>query len=506
MSGLLAARDVSKAFGGVVAVRHASFDVRPGEVHALVGQNGAGKSTLIRILSGALQPDSGQVLYAGRPVHLTSPRVAQDLGIATVYQDPLVYPDLSVVENIFMGRELRDRLGNIDWAAQRQAAACLFADLGIRGTFLTQPIGRLTIGMQQLVLIVKALSHASRVIILDEPTAILTQGETERLFGVIRRLRAGGVGIVYISHRLEEIFQIADRVTVMKDGEVRGTFPVGAISRDRLIDLMAGEIFHERAARDGRRIGEVVLRVEDLVVPPTVKSVSFDVRRGEVLALFGLVGSGRTQVAHALFGIAPAARGRIFLDGEPVAITSPEQALRLGIAYLPEDRKAQGLFLPLPVRYDLTVAILATLRRMLGAVDRRREEAAAATTVRALGIRTPGLHTPTQALSGGNQQKVLLGRWLARRPRLLILDEPTRGVDVAAKEEIHERIFALAAEGVGVVVISSELPEVLKLADRILVLHEGRVTALVARGEVEGEAALLRAATGTREVYANPSA
>lgn len=506
MNSLLAARNVSKAFGGVVAVWDADFELRPGEVHALVGQNGAGKSTLIRILSGALQADGGKVLYEGSPVHLVSPKAAQDLGIATVYQDPLVYPDLNVVENIFMGREIRDHLGNIAWAAQQERASRLFADLGIHPTFLTEPIGRLSIGIQQLVLIVKALSYASRVIILDEPTAILTQGETERLFGVIRRLREANLGIIYISHRLEEIFQIADRVTVMKDAEVRGTFPIKEISRDRLINLMAGEIFHQRAARNGQRIGEVILRVQDLVVPPIVKGVSFDVRRGEVLGMFGLVGSGRTQIAQVLFGIAPTPRGRITFEGQEVEIASPVQALQLGIAYLPEDRKAQGLFLRLPVRFDLSVAVLRWLRRLLGIVDRRREDAVGRDMVQALAIRTPGLETPTSSLSGGNQQKVLLGRWLAGRPKLLILDEPTRGVDVAAKEEIHERIFDLAGQGVAVVVISSELSEVLKVSDRILVMHEGHMTALVDRREVESEALILRAATGERDVYASASA
>jgi len=506
MDSLLAASRISKAFGGVRALRDADFEVRAGEVHALVGQNGAGKSTLIKILSGALQPDTGWVLYQGSPVHLPSPKAAQDLGIATVYQDPLVYPELNVVENIFTGREIRNRMGNIDWAAQEARAAQLFADLEVHPTFLREPIGRLTLGVQQLVLIVKALSYASKVIILDEPTAILTQGETERLFSVIRRLRQAQLGILYISHRLEEIFQIADRVTVMKDGEVKGTFSVGEITRERLINLMAGEIFQRGAARDGQRIGEPILQVEDLTSPPTVKGVSFDVRRGEILGMFGLVGSGRTQIAHALFGIAAPTHGRVTFEGRAIRIAAPAQALRLGIAYLPEDRKAQGLFLRLPVRFDLSVGVLRWLRRALGIVDGREEVRTGRETVQALAIRTPGLETPTNSLSGGNQQKVLLGRWLARRPKLLILDEPTRGVDVAAKEEIHDRIFQLAAHGVAVIVISSELPEILKVSDRILVMHEGHMTALVDRREVESEALILRAATGERDVYANAPA
>jgi ABC-type sugar transport system ATPase subunit len=354
------------------------------------------------------------------------------------------------------------------------------------------------------VLIAKALSYASRVIILDEPTAILTQGETERLFQVIRRLRGAQLGVIYISHRLEEIFTIADRVTVMKDGEVRGTFEVQAISRDDLIDLMAGQVARAEM-QAGRRIEEVILAVDSLTVPPRVREVTFDLRRGEVLGMFGLVGSGRTDIAHALFGITRPVRGTMTLDGRPLTFHDPWQALEQGIAYLPEDRKAQGLFLRLPVRFDLSVAILRWLRGFLGIVNAAQEERNGRDLVAALEIRTPNLETPTNALSGGNQQKVLLGRWLARRPKILILDEPTRGVDVAAKEEIHERIFQLAASGVAVIVISSELPEIMKVSDRILIMHEGQVAAILNRAAATSEA-LLRAATGERHEYARAPA
>jgi ABC-type sugar transport system ATPase subunit len=504
VSALLIAQEVSKSFGGVRALRGVNFELRAGEVHALVGQNGAGKSTLIKILSGALAADAGQVLYEGRLAHLSSPKMAQDMGIATVYQDPLVYPDLNAVENIFMGRELRDRAGHVDWRAQHLRATHLFTDLGIAPTFLTEPIGRLSLGLQQLVLIAKALSYASKVIILDEPTAILTQGETERLFNVVRRLRDARLGVIYISHRLEELFTIADRVTVMKDGEVTGTFAASDISRDRLIDLMAGHVAHAEM-RAGRRIGLPILSVRGLAVPPRVAGVAFDLRRGEVMGMFGLVGSGRTDIAHALFGITPPSEGSITLEGREVRLADPLQALSRGIAYLPEDRKAQGLFLRLPVRFELAAAILRWLRRVLGIMDRAQEDRNGRTLVSQLAIRTPSLDAPASALSGGNQQKVLLGRWLARRPTVLILDEPTRGVDVAAKEEIHDRIFALAADGVAIIVISSELPEILKVSDRILVMHEGRATAVMDRSEASSEA-LLRAATGERHAYAGAPA
>jgi len=504
MSALLTTIQVSKSFGGVHALRRVDFEVRAGEVHALVGQNGAGKSTLIKVLSGALLADSGQVFYEGRPAHLSSPKVAQDMGIATVYQDPLVYPDLTAIENIFMGRELRDGSGHINWRAQHDRAVQLFAELGVTPTFLTEPMGRLSIGLQQLVLIAKALSYASKVIILDEPTAILTQGETERLFNVVRRLRDAQLGVIYISHRLEELFVIADRVTVMKDGEVRGTFGVKEISRDRLIDLMAGHVLRAEA-QAGSRPGDSILTVRDLVLPPRVKGVSFDLRRGEVLGMFGLVGSGRTDIAHALFGLVHPTEGTIAFEGREAFFSDPADALRRGIAYLPEDRKAQGLFLRLPVRFELSVAILRWLRRLLGVVDRAREETTSRDLVTALAIKTPSLETPTTALSGGNQQKVLLGRWLAREPKVLILDEPTRGVDVAAKEELHERIFQLAANGVAIIVISSELPEIMKLSTRVLVMHEGHATAVLPRAEATSEA-LLRAATGERQAYAGSPA
>lgn len=492
---------MSKSFGGVQALRRVDFELRAGEVHALVGQNGAGKSTLIKILSGALAADSGQVLYEGRPVHLASPKVAQDMGIATVYQDPLVYPDLNVVENIFMGRELRDRFGHVDWGRQRQRAAQIFEDLGVPPTFLDEPVGRLSLGLQQLVLIAKALSYASKVIILDEPTAILTQGETERLFGVVRRLRDAQLGVLYISHRLEELPLIADRVTVLKDGEVRGTFPVSQVSRDQLIALMAGPVARGELGERARP-GEVVLAVHDLVVPPRVRGVSFELRRGEVLGMFGLVGSGRTEIAHALFGLARPTGGTVLLEGREVSFRSPADALRKGVAYLPEDRKTQGLFLRLPVRAELSVAILRWLRRLLGLLDRPEEDRAARALVSSLAIRTPGLDALSSQLSGGNQQKVLLGRWLARRPTILILDEPTRGVDVAAKEEIHDRIHRLARSGVAVIVITSELPEVLTVSDRILVMHEGRVAALLDRSVATSDA-VLRAATGERSTHAS---
>lgn len=504
MTILLAADKVSKSFGGVHALRQVDFELRAGEVHALVGQNGAGKSTLIKILSGALLADTGQISYEGRRVHLSSPKVAQDMGIATVYQDPLVYPELNAMENIFMGRELRDRFGHVDWRAQHQRATQLFTELGVAPTFLLEPMGRLSIGLQQLVLIAKALSYASKVIILDEPTAILTQGETERLFTVVRRLRDARLGVIYISHRIEELFAIADRVTVMKDSEVRGTFTAAEISRDRLIDLMAGHVARAEM-QAGRRIGDPILTVRGLVVPPRVKGVSFDLRRGEVLGMFGLVGSGRTDIAHALFGITQPSEGTITFENADVSVADPQDALGKGIAYLPEDRKAQGLFLRLPVRFELSAAILRWLRRFLGAVDRAQEERTGRDLVAALAIRTPGLETPANALSGGNQQKVLLGRWLARQPKILILDEPTRGVDVAAKEEIHDRIFQLAAGGVAIIVISSELPEILKVSDRILVMHEGHVTAVLDRSEATSEA-LLRAATGERREYAGTPA
>lgn len=505
MNPIIRARNIHKRFGGIRALRGVDFELRAGEVHALVGENGAGKSTLIKILSGVLRPSEGQVEFDGHPVDLADPRAAQSLGIATVYQDPLSFPDLSVLDNLFMGREPRTRFGNVDRQLERRMADEVFRQLGLEIGLLERPLYRLSLAQRQLVSIAKALLYRARVLVFDEPTAILTDREADRLFEIIRGLKQRGVGVIYISHRLEEIFQIADRVTVLRDGEVRGTFGVREVDQDRIIELMAGKELHRRAAHHRASFGGVVLQVEELCSEAgRFKDATFDVRAGEVLGFFGLVGSGRSELMQALVGITPVDRGRLVLRSAEVRPRSPAHARRLGIAYLPEDRKGQGLFGVLPIRYNLTVAVLDRLRRAVVFVDERAEDRLCGAYVSELDIRIPALRAPANALSGGNQQKVVLARWLASEPAVLILDEPTRGIDVASKEEIHRRIVALADRGVAIILVSSELPEVLKLSDRVIVMHEGRITGCFAREEATPEA-ILRAAMGRAPSAVLPS-
>lgn len=478
------------------------FFLRPGEVHALVGENGAGKSTLIRIISGALMPDQGEIYYQGQKTEITSPRLAQEIGISAVYQDPLVYPYLSVVENIFLGREIRNRRGNINWRQEEEKTRELFDWLGISPQFVHHLMGELSVGVQQLVLIAKALAYDARVIIFDEPTAILTEHEAEKLFEIIARLKERGVGIIYISHRLEEIFQIADWVTIMRDGQVVGDFPLSEVDRDKIVKLMAGRLLVEEIEHAGQKSREPVLVVKDLTEKGRFYQVSFEAYQGEILGFSGLVGSGRTDVAQAIFGVSKPDSGEIYYQGKKLELNSSEEAMRLGIAYLPEDRKTQGLFPILSTSYNITVTVLNRISNYLGIIDRNREREVAERRIKELAIRTPGLETQVFNLSGGNQQKVVLAKWLEVNPQVLILDEPTRGIDVATKAEVHRIIARLAEEGMAVIIISSELPEIIKLSDRVLVMHEGRIT-----GVFEGEAItsenLIRAATGERMTGAN---
>jgi rhamnose transport system ATP-binding protein len=501
MEYILECRKIFKSFGGVQALRGVDFTLRSGEVHALVGENGAGKSTLIKIISGALLPDRGDIFYMGQPVRIDSPRKAQEIGISTVYQEPLVYSELSVLENIFLGREIRTPWGNIDWKREEEQARSLFASLGLPHHFLREPMGELSVGLQQLVLIAKALVYEAKVIIFDEPTAILTEHETERLFTIIRKLRDQGVGIIYISHRLEEIFRIADRVTVMRDGEVRGEFPVTAVDRAKIVELMAGKLLVEEIARRGVKGDHPLLSVQGLTRRPRFFDISFDLFPGEILGFFGLVGSGRTDVAQTIFGLFRPESGKVFFDGREVSFGSPEEAMQAGIAYLPEDRKVQGLFPIQSVAYNISVTVLRELVRRLGIVDVRKERDIAEKHIRELNIKTPNLKTRVYSLSGGNQQKVVLAKWLSVTPKLLILDEPTRGIDVASKSEIHNLIAHLADQGLAVMMISSELPEILKMSDRVIVMHEGRITGVFEGPEKTAEN-IIRAATGERMAVA----
>ncbi len=495
MDAIISVSNVSKVYGGVNALHNVSFDLLKGEVHGLVGQNGAGKSTLIKILSGATQADAGTITYSGSEVQITSPRVAFNMGIATVYQEPSIYPDLNVVENIYMGRELKDRYGNILWDKQQKRAGSIFNTLNIDPHFLDSRMGDLGLGIQQLVLIAKALSHEAKMMIFDEPTSILSEKETETLFDIIRRLKARRVGIIYISHRLEEVFEITDRVTIMRDGEVKGTFQAEELTRDRIIEIMAGKTLLRRTERKSTKTDALVLEVKNLTQLPHYNDVSFSLYKGEILGIFGLVGSGRTEVAQSIFGAVACDSGDILLNGTKVTIRHPSQALEQGIAYLPKDRKVEGLFGIMTVMENLSMSIIRLLSRLRFFVDFKRELAFGKQAVQDASIKIPGLKARVTALSGGNQQKVVLARWLAQEPGILILDEPTRGIDVASKEEIHNRIFDLASQGISIVVISSELPEIMKLSDRILIMHEGKITGNFQRREVDSTT-ILKAAIG----------
>jgi len=478
---LLELRRITKTFAGVRALRGVDFDLRPGEVHALLGENGAGKSTLIKVVTGAHAPDSGTLTLAGQTVSGLTPASAHRLGIACIYQQPALFPSLTVAENIALRLEPADGLRRIDWAGRRDRAAALLRRIGAAIDPEIE-VRRLSMPEQQLVEIACALGAGARIVIMDEPTASLTRKEQELLFAVVRELRRAGVGLVYISHRLEEIFALADRVTVLRDGESIGTHAAGEIGEDILIRMMVGREVAQVYPPSESVSGEEILSLRGLGCAASgVHGVSFDIRAGEVFGLAGLVGAGRTELARVLFGLTPADAGEIRLAGVPVALRSPEEAVARGIAYVPEDRRRHGVILEMPVAHNLTLAIHRRLFR--GAWLRpAAERALALEFIRDLAIKTAGPDAPAGSLSGGNQQKVALGRWLAARPRLLILDEPTQGVDVGAKSEIHRLIRRLAREGLAVLLISSDLPEILGMSDRIGVMRGGTLAAVLPGG------------------------
>jgi rhamnose transport system ATP-binding protein len=489
MTPLLRLIDVSKAFGGVRALRGVSFELLPGEVHALVGENGAGKSTLIKIVTGALQPDSGALEIGGEPVRDNDPLKARELGVAAIYQQPALFPDLTVAENIAVTLEPPGAWRRVRWGERRARAKELLGRIGAR----IDPDAEarsLTMPEQQLVEIAKAIGADARAVIMDEPTASLSDREVENLFRVIRDLKARGVGVVYVSHRLDELPRIADRVTALRDGSLVGTRPVAGTTRADLIRMMVGRELAAVFPKADVPVGEVVLEARRLGCRASgVSGVSLGVRAGEILGLAGLVGAGRTELARVLFGLTPADEGEILLRGEPVRIDSPAAAVALGIAYVPEDRRRHGVILDLPVSANATLAVLRKVSRG-GFLSFRRERDLAADLVRKLGVKTPSVDEPAGNLSGGNQQKVALARWLAADPAVVILDEPTQGVDVGAKAEIHKLMGDLAAKGIAIIMISSELPEVLGMSDRIAVMHGGTVTGILGRSEATQEAIL----------------
>ncbi len=474
---LLRASDVRKAYAGVQALRSASFDLHAGEVHALVGENGAGKSTLIRILSGAAQPDAGTIAIAGEEVVQHSPRAAKARGIACIYQHPALFPELTVAENLAIGVERTGRFGVVDWKARHQRAAQLLARVG--ATIDPEAtVAGLSMPQQQLIEIARALGANARILILDEPTASLTEKDAQHLLAVLRELRSTGVGMIYISHRLEELPAIADRVTVLRDGQTIGTRVMSGVSRAELIEMMVGRSLSSIYPAREALVGEPVLQLRDFGCSASgVHRINLTVRAGEILGVAGLVGAGRTEMARAIFGLSPSDAGEMLWYGRPIHADSPAQAIGHGMAYVPEDRRQHGVVPEMAVSANITLASLDRLSPAgaLGPLDRDRESRLAVEYVSKLEVRTPATFTAVGDLSGGNQQKVALARWLATDPQLLILDEPTQGIDVGAKAEIHAIISTLAERGVAIILISSELPEIMGMSDRIAVMREGTI-------------------------------
>ena len=499
MTSLLQVDRVTKSFGAVRALRGVSFELHAGEVHALLGENGAGKSTLIKIITGAHAPDSGVVSIHGDPVRHFRPSVAHHFGIACVYQQPALFPELSVAENIALRLSQPRALSRVSRSAQRENARALIDRIGAE-IDPEREVRTLSMPDQQVVEIACAIGSGARIVIMDEPTASLTQKEQHLLFAVVRELRKSGVGVIYISHRLEEIFALADRVTVLRDGESVGTNRIDDIDESKLIALMVGrEVSHLYPPAEGRA-GELALKLENFGCSESgVHDISLELRAGEIVGFAGLIGAGRTELARTLFGITPADRGTIELGGRPVTIREPREAIALGIGYVPEDRRRHGVVLEMPIAQNITMAIHPTLFPG-GWLRNGAEESLARKFIEDLDIRTTGPEASGDTLSGGNQQKVSVARWLATKPSVLILDEPTQGVDVGAKSEIHRIIRQLADEGMAVLMISSDLPEILGMSDRIAVMRGGTIVAMLPGGSEAHE--VMAAALGQTKAAA----
>ena len=501
----LRALNLTKAYAGVQALAGASLELRAGEVHALVGENGAGKSTFIRILTGAVAADGGEIEVAGRVIDDHSPRAARARGIAAIYQQPALFSGLSVAENIALGWERPGLAGRIDWTLRRRRAAELLARVGARIDPEVEA-GDLSMPEQQLVEIARALGANAKVLILDEPTASLPDDDVQNLFAVIRQLRAQGVAMIYISHRLEELPAVADRVTVLRDGRTLGTHEMHDVTRERLIQLMVGRALSTVFPKRDAPIGDAVLELRGVGCTASgVHDVNLVVHAGEIVGLSGLIGAGRTELARTIFGLTPCDEGQILVRGKRARIQSPADAIAQGIAYVPEDRRRHGVVLEMPVAENITLAALDTITHH-GALDFRREREVAADVTRRLGVKTPSVGTLVSALSGGNQQKVALGRWLVTRPAILILDEPTQGIDVGAKAEVHALMMELVAQGVAILMISSELPEILGMSDRIAVMRDGTVIGALDRDEATQERILAQALGQTPREFATMAA
>jgi len=473
---LLRMAGIRKAFPGVVALDGVDFDVRAGEVHALLGENGAGKSTLVKIMTGVYEKDAGEIYVRGRKVEIRSPLEAQRLGIRIIHQEFTLINDMSVAENIFLDAMGGQMLGWVPYRRMRAESRALLQKLGLHHVPVDAAVRDLSVAEQQIVEIARALREEAAVIIMDEPTAALTDAEVERLMGIIRQLRAEGTGIVYISHKLEEVMAIADRATVLRDGRLVGTKPMSELTRDEIVRMMVGRPLTKLYVRNHVPTGEVALEVRDLSVPGRVRGASLVAHKGEVVGITGLMGAGQSELVRAIFGAVPRSGGEIRLRGRPVDIRSPQDAIRHGVALLTENRKEEGLVLLLSVVANSSLASLEKVSRY-GFVDQGKERRQAADYVERLEIKTPSLDQEVDSLSGGNQQKVVLSKWLATEADVIIMAEPTRGIDVGAKAEVYRLIDELAGQGKTILLVSSELPEVINLSDRIYVMHEGRIVA-----------------------------
>jgi rhamnose transport system ATP-binding protein len=490
---VIALEGASKSYGAVNALRDGDIALRPGEVRALMGENGAGKSTLVKILGGVIRRDAGEMLVNGTPVDFHSPHDARDAGIAVIYQEPTLFPDLSVAENVVMGYHPLGAFKRIDRRAMHRSVQDLLDRLGVR-LDPERPVRGLSIADQQIVEIAKALSFDARVLIMDEPTAALSGAEVERLFNVVRTLREQGAAVLFISHRLEEVFSICDTVTVMRDGAVVHDARIADMTPDEMVRRMVGRELSTLFPKQQAKVGSTVLSVQRLTREGVFFDISFDVRAGEIVALAGLVGAGRSEVARAIFGIDRADAGHVEVDGRRLPTGRPAAAMRAGIGFVPEDRRAQGLVMDLSIARNTSLTQLGSLSKG-GLIRSAAENALATEWGTKLQLKYHRLDDVVGTLSGGNQQKVVLAKWLSTNPKLLIIDEPTRGIDVGTKAEVHRLLSELAGQGLAVLMISSELPEVLGMADRVLVMYEGRLTAELSRAEADEES-VIRAATG----------
>jgi rhamnose transport system ATP-binding protein len=481
-----------KRFGGAVALNGASLRLRSGEIHALLGENGAGKSTLLKALAGVHRLDEGEITLHGEVFEQGSTRRSREQGVAVIYQEPNLFPDLTLAENVFVGRQPR-KAGRVDWATMKSRSAELFDLLGVHLDPDRRAVG-LSIADQQIVEIAKALSIDAQVIVMDEPTAALSAVEADQLMDVARRLRDRGAAVVFVSHRLDEVFALCDRYTVMRDGATVGEATVAGSTPGHVVQMMVGRELTEFFPKAEAVIGGTVLEVEHLTSRGVFEDISFTVHAGEIVGLAGLVGSGRSEVVRAVFGIDRYDDGRVLLHGQPVSQGNPREALRRGVVLVPEDRRQQGLFMPASIDRNIAVTVLDKIRR-LGLIRRRDERKVADEWSKRLQLKHQGLGEPVDRLSGGNQQKVVLAKWLATNPKLLVIDEPTRGIDVGTKAEVHRLLGELAAKGLAILMISSELPEVLGMADRVFVMREGRLMRELSRAEATQESIML-AATG----------